>query len=482
MKINMTQNEIISMTVSELSEALASRRISSVELTRAYLDSIAGQDDVLGAFLTVTADRALESAGRIDSRRLRGEELHRLAGIPFALKDNIMTRGIRTTCASRMLEDFVPVFESTASEKLNECGGVLLGKLNMDEFAMGSTTANSYFKKTLNPHDHERVPGGSSGGAAAAVAAAEVPYALGSDTGGSVRQPAAFCGCVGVKPTYGRVSRYGLIAFASSLDQIGVLARNVYDSALVLSAIVGSDSRDATSVGGSEDFTAGIDRGVKGMRIGIPEEFFTADGIDRAVADCVRGAAEIFEKLGAELVPVSFGSLGYALPAYYILSSAEASSNLARYDGVRFGHRAKDFGNIDELFEKSRAEGFGAEVKRRIMLGTFALSSGYYDKYYKRAVGAKQRVKEDFDRAFGECELILAPTTPTAAYRFGEKPDPISEYMGDIFTIPASLAGLPAMSLPCGAVNGLPVGMQLIGRAFDEKTLFRAGYVFEANV
>ena len=467
-------------TLKELAELLASRKISSVELTREYLSR--AEADEVGAYLTVTREKALAKAADIDSSRISGHKTHRLAGIPFALKDNIITRGVRTTCASKMLESFVPVYESTASERLNDRGGVLIGKTNMDEFAMGSSTTNSHFKKTLNPRDHARVPGGSSGGSAAAVAAGEVPYALGSDTGGSVRQPAAFCGCVGLKPTYGRVSRYGLVAFASSLDQIGVLAKNVYDSAIVLSAIAGRDERDATSVGGHEDFTDSIESGVEGLRIGIPDEFFSADGIDERVAATVMGAAKRYEKLGAKLVRVSFDSLKYALPAYYVISSAEASSNLARFDGVRYGHRAEDFNGIDDLFERSRSEGFGDEVKRRIMLGTFVLSVGYYDRYYKRALGARQRVATDFGLAFGKCDLILTPTTPTTAWKFGERPDPMSERLGDIFTIPASLAGLPAISIPCGEVDGMPVGMQLIGRAFDEKTILRAGHAFEEIV
>ncbi len=466
-------------TLKALSELLSSRRISSAELTREYLSR--AETDEVGAFLTVTSEKAISKAADIDSSRIAGHKAHRLAGIPFALKDNIITRGVRTTCASRMLENFVPVYESTASERLADCGGVLIGKTNMDEFAMGSSTANSHFKKTLNPRDHARVPGGSSGGSAAAVAADEAPYALGSDTGGSVRQPAAFCGCVGLKPTYGRVSRYGLVAFASSLDQIGVLAENVYDSAIVLSAISGRDEHDATSVGKPENFTDSIESGVDGLRIGIPEEFFSADGIDARVAATVMSAAERYEKLGAKLVRVSFASLKYALPAYYVISSAEASSNLARFDGVRYGHRAEDFNDIDELFERSRSEGFGDEVKRRIMLGTFVLSAGYYDRYYKRALGARQRVAADFASAFSECDLILTPTTPTVAWRFGERPDPMSERLGDIFTVPASLAGLPAISVPCGEVDGMPVGMQLIGREFDEKTILRAGHAFEVE-
>lgn len=463
--------------INELSDALRERRISSRELTNTYLSKIENSD--LGAYLTVCGDIALKKADEIDSRIASGEELNILAGIPFALKDNIMTRGIRTTAASKMLEDFIPPYEATASKRLCDCGGVMLGKLNMDEFGMGSSTRNSYFRPTLNPHDKSRVPGGSSGGAAAAVSAGECVYALGSDTGGSVRQPAAFCGCVGLKPTYGRVSRYGLIAFASSLDQVGVLAQNVYDSALVLSAISGRDSRDSTSEGEKEDLTDGIDNEINGLRIGIPDEFFSSDRLDREIKNSVMNAAEEYEKNGAELVRVSFRSLEYALPAYYMISSCEASSNLARYDGVRYGHRAEKFDTIEELFENSRSEGFGEEVKRRIILGTFALSSGYYDEYYKKAVEAKRMISHDFEDIFKRCDIILTPTTPNTAYRFDENPEPIDEYLGDIFTVPASLAGLPALTIPCGMVRGLPVGCQLIGRRFDEKTILCAGHFYE---
>ena len=466
------------MSAATLSIYLKRKLLLSSEITAMLLAHIERSDKSLGAYITVTADAARKKAGEIDKAREAGENLGKLAGIPFALKDNIMTKGIRTTCASRMLENFVPVYDAAVYGKLSAGGGVLLGKTNMDEFAMGSTTANSYFKKTKNPYDTSRVPGGSSGGAAAAVAEGMAVYALGSDTGGSVRQPAAFCGCVGMKPTYGRVSRYGLIAFASSLDQIGPITRDVYDNALVLSSICGKDERDATSVGESEDFTAGIDSGVKGLRIGIPDEFF-AGNVEKGVSDRVMSAARELEKLGAELVRVRFSSLEYALPAYYVISSAEASSNLARFDGVRFGHRAKEFSDIDELYSKSRSEGFGDEVKRRIMLGTFALSAGYYNEYYKKAVAAKMLVNGDFAAAFEVCDLILTPTTPTVAYRFDERRDPVSEYIGDIFTVPASLAGLPAMSVPFGKVNGLPVGVQLIGKKFDEKTLYRVGCALE---
>ena len=462
-------------TVSQLAELLASREVSSVELTRAYLDRIAERDAELGAYLTVCSDRALSDAERADC--VTGG----LSGIPFALKDNICTKGIRTTCASRMLEDFVPPYESTVSERLGKSGCVLLGKLNMDEFAMGSTTESSYFKKTRNPKALDRVPGGSSGGAAAAVAADEAPFALGSDTGGSVRQPTAFCGVVGMKPTYGRVSRYGLVAFASSLDQIGPITKDIYDNALVLGAIAGKDSRDATSVGEREDFTENISGGVKGLVIGVPDEFF-GDEVSEPVRTAVLAAAERFERLGARLERVSLSMLKYALPAYYIISSAEASSNLARFDGVRYGRRSESFTDIEELYESSRGEGFGDEVKRRIMLGTFVLSSGYYDEYYKKAMRVRSLVRYGFASAFERCDLIISPVAPTTAWRFGEKPDPVSRYLADIFTVPASLAGLPALSMPCGEDGeGLQIGMQLIGRGFSEALIYRAGYAFERD-
>lgn len=475
--------DILSLTLSELSELLRKRELSSLELTEAYLKRICEKDGELCAYITVSADSARKRAAELDSKRLSGAELDRLSGIPYALKDNISTRGIRTTCASNMLKEYIPVYDATVTERLDSRGGVLLGKLNMDEFAFGSTTANSYFKKTKNPHAPDRVPGGSSGGSAAAVAAFETPYALGSDTGGSVRQPAAFCGCVGMKPTYGRVSRYGLIAFASSLDQIGVLTKNTYDNALVLGAISGRDPRDARSFGEAENFTIGISDGVRGIRIGLPDEFFAHElGLEPEVYSRVLEAAKKLERLGAELVRISFSSLKYSLAAYYILSSCEASSNLARFDGVRFGHRAADSDGLEELYSRSRSEGFGDEVKRRIMLGTFALSSGYFDRYYKKASDARRLVCSDFDTAFSHCDIILAPTAPTVAYRFGEKPDILSEYMGDIFTIPASLAGLPAMSLPCGEHKGLPIGMQLIGGRFDERMIYRVGYAYENSI
>ena len=389
-------NDILKLTVTELSGKLASRELSGAEITGAYLDRIAEKEPEIGAYLTVSADEAMDNAKKIDERRAKGEELSPLAGIPVGIKDNMCTKGTRTTCASRMLENFIPPYDATVVEKLAAAGTVTLGKLNMDEFAMGSTTENSYFKKTHNPRNTDYVPGGSSGGSAAAVAADEAPFSLGSDTGGSIRQPAAFCGVVGMKPTYGSVSRYGLVAFASSLDQIGPLTKNVRDNAVILNAIAGHDKRDATSVDREYgDYTAQLDMGVKGMKIGIPDEFF-GEGINEEVKDHVLAAAKVYEKLGATLVPVSMKTISHALPAYYVISSAEASSNLARFDGVRYGYRSEKYEDIVDLYKNSRSEGFGAEVKRRIMLGTFALSSGYYDAYYKKALQVRTLVMKDF--------------------------------------------------------------------------------------
>lgn len=476
-------NEILKLTVSELSEKLMSRELSSVELTQAYLDRIDKTEETIGAYITICGETALKSAAEIDKRIADGETLSPLAGIPVGIKDNMCTRGLKTTCASKMLENFVPPYDATVVEKLNAMGAVTLGKLNMDEFAMGSTTENSYFKKTHNPRNTERVPGGSSGGSAAAVAADEAPYTLGSDTGGSIRQPAAFCGVVGMKPTYGSVSRWGLIAFASSLDQIGPLTKNVRDNAIILNAIMGHDSRDATSVDREyTDCTSGLDLGVAKMRIGIPEEFF-GEGINEEVKTAVLNAAKVFEKLGAVTVPVSMKTISHALPAYYVISSAEASSNLARFDGVRYGYRSEKYDDIVDLYKNSRSEGFGAEVKRRIMLGTFALSSGYYDAYYKKALQVRTLVMNDFSKIFETCDFILSPVAPTVAYKLGEKSsNPLEMYMGDIYTVPVNIAGIPSLSLPCGTdSNGMPIGMQLIGKAFDEATLYRAANAYETE-
>ena len=476
-------SELTERTIFEHAEALRKKEYSSVQLTQAYLEQIDKKDKTIGAYITVTADRAIESAKAFDEGRCSDSEISPLAGIPCGIKDNMCTKGIKTTCASKMLGGYIPPYSAHVVEKLEKSGAVILGKLNMDEFAMGSTTENSAFKVCRNPLDTDRVPGGSSGGSAAAVAAREAVYTLGSDTGGSIRQPASFCGVVGMKPTYGSVSRYGLVAFASSLDQIGPITSTVLDNALVLNAIVGHDKRDATSVNRVyNDFTADIKNGVKGMKIGVPEEFF-GEGISDDVRKAVLAATDTYRALGAELVSVSMPSIDYALSAYYVISSAEASSNLARFDGVRYGYRCDDYSNIDELYRKSRSEGFGSEVKKRIMLGTFALSSGYYDAYYKKALQVRSLVRKDFDEAFGKCDFIISPVAPTVAYKIGEKTgDSLQMYMGDAYSVPVNIAGIPALTLPCGiGEGGMPVGMQLIGPAFSEGLLYRAGFAFEST-
>ena len=476
-------SELTERTIFEHAEALRKKEYSSVQLTQAYLEQIDKKDKTIGAYITVTADRAIESAKAFDEGRCSDSEISPLAGIPCGIKDNMCTKGIKTTCASKMLGGYIPPYSAHVVEKLEKSGAVILGKLNMDEFAMGSTTENSAFKVCRNPLDTDRVPGGSSGGSAAAVAAREAVYTLGSDTGGSIRQPASFCGVVGMKPTYGSVSRYGLVAFASSLDQIGPITSTVLDNALVLNAIVGHDKRDATSVKRVyNDFTADIKNGVKGMKIGVPEEFF-GEGISDDVRKAVLAATDTYRALGAELVSVSMPSIDYALSAYYVISSAEASSNLARFDGVRYGYRCDDYSNIDELYRKSRSEGFGSEVKKRIMLGTFALSSGYYDAYYKKALQVRSLVRKDFDEAFGKCDFIISPVAPTVAYKIGEKTgDSLQMYMGDAYSVPVNIAGIPALTLPCGiGEGGMPVGLQLIGPAFSEGLLYRAGFAFEST-
>ena len=460
---------------------LAKKECSSEELTRSVLNRIEQKDGEIGAYLTVCGEEALKKAAEVDAKRAAGENLHPLAGIPVGIKDNICTRGIRTTCASRMLENFVPPYDAFVMEKLHQADAVILGKLNMDEFAMGSSTENSYFQKTKNPFDLDRVPGGSSGGSAAAVSSGEAVLTLGSDTGGSIRQPASFCGVVGLKPTYSAVSRYGLVAFASSLDQIGPMGRSVKDTAMMFQAICGRDPHDATSaVHDYPDYTANWNTDVKGLRIGLPKEYF-GDGISAEVRESVMKMAEELKNRGAELVEVSLPSTDYALAAYYIIACAEASSNLARYDGVRYGYRAKEFANLTEMYEKSRSEGFGAEVKRRIMLGTYVLSSGYYDAYYKKAKFTQIRIQEEFAKAFDSCDLLLTPTVPETSFRIGENiDDQIKMYMNDILTVTVNIASLPGISVPCGFDGkGLPIGAQLIGPKFSEGTLFRCAAGWE---
>ncbi len=469
------------LSVCQLAKGYASGDFTVQEVTESYLQAIQKKDASYGAYLTVTAELARAQAAAADEARAKGMPLPPLAGVPMGVKDNICTQGVRTTCASKMLEHFIPPYSATVMERLD--GAVLLGKLNMDEFAMGSTTETSYFHPTRNPVNTECVPGGSSGGSAAAVAAGEAAFALGSDTGGSIRQPAAFCGVVGMKPTYGTVSRYGLIAFASSLDQIGPITRDVADNALVLESLVGKDSRDATSVKVSDGhFTRALGEGVRGMAMALPTDLL-GEGVDAPVRRAVLDAAQRFAQLGAEIVEVALPTLRHALPAYYVISSAEASSNLARFDGVRYGHRAQGYGSIEELYCASRSEGFGAEVKRRILLGTFALSAGYYDAYYKKAMQVRTLIIREFNRIFQRCPVILSPVAPTTAYRLGEKlDDPLKMYMGDIFTVPANIAGIPAMSLPWGQdEEGLPVGLGLLGKPFSEATLYQAAFALEQS-
>ena len=465
---------IINMTLTELSAALSRREITTADVTRAFLDRIQAAEDDIGAFISVHEEQALQQAA------LPRAASHPLAGIPCAVKDNICIKGGRTTCGSRMLKDFVSPYSATAWEKLAQAGCILLGKTNLDEFGMGSTTEHSAFHPTRNPHDLSRVPGGSSGGSAAAVAAGMAPFALGSDTGGSVRQPASHCGVAGMKPTYGTVSRYGLTAFASSLEQIGPITRTVADNALVLSAIAGKDERDATSVEHPGGFSAQIGQDVKGLRIGLPKELL-AGGVSADVRRAVLHAAQVLEGLGATVVEVSLPHAEYALPAYYIISSAEASSNLARFDGIRYGHRAADYAGLDELYIRSRTEGFGDEVKRRILLGTYVLSEGYYDAYYKRALQTRTLVIRDFAQAFGQADCLLSPVAPTSAPRLGAAEDPVVAYWGDLYTVLANIAGIPALSLPCGMdEQGLSIGVQLMGRAFAEPLLYRVGHALEA--
>ncbi len=471
--------ELYSKGIAELSEMLGKRETSAKEIAGSLLDRIEQVEQRIRAYVTVTKDEALKTAEQAD-KRISSEGGQILTGIPIAVKDNICTKGIRTTCSSKILQNFVPPYESTATSKLLEQGYVLTGKTNLDEFAMGSSTENSGFHTTSNPWDTGRIPGGSSGGSAAAVAADECIAALGSDTGGSIRQPAALCGVVGLKPTYGRVSRYGLVAFASSLDQIGPITKNVRDAAILMNIISGSDIMDSTSASlAAPDFTASIGRDIRGLRIGIPEEYFI-EGIAPDVSEAVQAAIKQYEALGAVPVAISLPHSDYAIATYYVLATSEASSNLARYDGVKYGVRAEGKDLMD-MYMQTRAKGFGPEVKRRIMLGTYTLSSGYYDAYYRKAQQVRTLLKQDFDEAFKTVDLILTPATPTAAFKKGEKTDdPLQMYLADIFTISVNLAGVPAISIPCGFTsNNLPIGLQLIGRHFDEERLLQAAYAYE---
>jgi len=474
--------ELYRLTAHQLQELLRKREVTSREITESVLSRIRQVEDRVHSFITVLPELALEQAAAADARIQKGEA-DSLTGIPMALKDLLCTRGVRTTCGSHILEHFIPPYDATVVEKLKAVNAVFVGKANMDEFAMGSSTENSYFGPTRNPWDIERIPGGSSGGSAAAVAADESICSLGSDTGGSIRQPAACCGVVGLKPTYGRVSRYGLVAFASSLDQIGPFAKDVRDIALIMNVISGYEPRDSTSVDlPVPDYTQALVKDVKGTVVGIPRECFI-EGIDPEVEKATREAIQTLEKLGAQIREVSLPQSDYALAVYYIIAPAEASSNLARYDGVKYGFRAKGKHELMEMYRESRAQGFGAEVKRRIMLGTYALSAGYYDAYYRKASQVRTLIREDFQKAFAACDVLVTPTTPTPAFRLGEKvDDPLQMYLSDIFTIPCNLAGLPGLSLPSGfSKKGLPIGLQILGNHFQEEKILRVAYAFEQN-
>jgi aspartyl-tRNA(Asn)/glutamyl-tRNA(Gln) amidotransferase subunit A len=466
---------------SELLPLLARGEVSAEAVTAAYLDAIRRRDPKVRAFLHVDEASALEQARRVDGKRRTGQPLGALAGLPVALKDVLCTRGQPTTCASKILRNFVPPYDAHVVSRLRDADAVLIGKTNMDEFAMGSSTENSAFQVTRNPWDLERIPGGSSGGSAAAVAACEAPLALGTDTGGSVRQPAGLCGLVGLKPSYGRVSRFGLVAFASSLDQVSPFAHDVAGAALLLEVIAGHDRRDSTSVDRPvPPYTKSLDEPVRPLTIGVAKEYF-GEGLDAEVEAAVRAALKVYEKLGARVEEVSLPHSPYAIATYYLVATAEASSNLARYDGVHYGHRSTGHKDLIDMYAKSRGEGFGAEVKRRIMLGTYALSSGYKDAYYLKALKVRRLIRDDFDRAFARCDVVMGPTSPTAAFKIGERSDdPLQMYLSDIYTISCNLAGLPGVSVPCGFTKtGLPIGLQILGAPFEEEKLLRIARMHE---
>ncbi|EFH86309.1 Asp-tRNA(Asn)/Glu-tRNA(Gln) amidotransferase subunit GatA [Ktedonobacter racemifer] len=471
--------DLHTLTIHEAAELLRQRKLSSVELTKAHLERIRAVDDRVKAFTLVTDDLALKQAEEADKRLASGENLSPLTGIPLAIKDVICTKGITTTCGSRMLENFKPPFDATVMEKLNATGAVMLGKTNMDEFAMGSSTEHSAFFPTHNPWDLDRAPGGSSGGSAAVVAAGMAMGSYGSDTGGSIRQPGALCNILGLKPTYGRVSRYGLVAFASSLDQIGPFARDAQDAATLLQAVAGHDQRDSTSSTQEvANYSQALTGNIKGMRIGVPKEYWV-EGMDPGVEKVVHSAIEALRDLGAEIVDVSLPHTKYGLAAYYIVAPAEASANLARYDGVKYGYSYRDTDDMWEAMEKTRQNGFGAEVKRRIMLGTYALSAGYYDAYYKQAEKVRALIKRDFDEAFAQVDALVSPASPTVAFKLGEISDPYQMYLQDMFTIPANLAGICGISIPGGFSENLPVGVQLLGNTFQEAAILRIADAFE---
>jgi aspartyl-tRNA(Asn)/glutamyl-tRNA(Gln) amidotransferase subunit A len=472
---------MINKTLAELASGLDSGEFSSVELTQAYLDRIQAEDSKYNAFITVTATEALAQAKAADARRSAGKA-GPLTGIPLAHKDIFCTAGVKTSCGSKMLDNFIAPYDATVTHNLAEAGMVSLGKTNLDEFAMGSSTESSYYGPSHNPWDLTRVPGGSSGGSAVAVAARLAPAATGTDTGGSIRQPASFCGITGIKPTYGRVSRWGMIAYGSSLDQGGPMTQTALDAAMMLNAMAGFDAKDSTSVNKEvPDYTLRLNEPLKGLRIGLPKEYFGA-GLNPDIAACIQSAVKQFESMGATVKEISLPRTDLAIPAYYIIAPAEASTNLSRYDGVRYGHRCDSPVDLFDLYTRSRGEGFGDEVKRRIMIGTYALSAGYYDAYYRKAQQLRRLIKNDFEAALQEVDVIMGPTTPAPAWVVGEKAkDPVSVYLEDIYTISANLAGLPGMSIPCGFVDGMPVGLQVIGNYFDESLLLNIGHQFQQS-
>ena len=475
---------ITDLTVHELMEKLEKKELTSEEITKAYIDRINEKEKDVDAFVTLTTDDALKQAKEIDEKRKNGEDVSKLAGIPIGIKDNMCTKGVKTTCSSKMLENFISPYDATVVEKINEIQMPSLGKLNMDEFAMGGSTEYSYFKKTKNPWNLNKVPGGSSGGSAAAVAAKMVPWALGSDTGGSIRQPASLCGVVGLKPTYRLVSRFGLVAFASSLDQIGPITKDVKDAAMLLNVIAGHDERDTTSaIVEKKDYVKALKNDVKGLKIGVPKEYF-GEGINEEVKETLEEAIKKYEELGATVEECSINVADYALATYYIIACAEASSNLGRFDGIRYGYRTKNYENLKDIYRNSRSEGFGAEVKRRIILGTYVLSSGYYDAYYKKAQQVRTLVKQEFAKAFEKYDVLLTPTSPTVAFNIGEKSEnPLEMYLSDICTVSVNIAGLPGISIPVGVdKSGMPIGMQLIGNHFEEETILNAAYTYEQSI
>lgn len=474
--------DIIKLSAIDMKEKLKNKEISSRDIVEAHIKRIDEVDEEVNAFITLTKEEALNTADEIDKKIKVGENLGLLAGIPIGIKDNIITYGTKTTCGSKMLENFIPPYESTVVERIKKEDGIILGKTNMDEFAMGSLTDTSYFGSTKNPIDLERSPGGSSGGSAAAVKAEEVALSLGSDTGGSIRQPASYCGVVGIKPTYGLISRYGLVSVANSLDQIGISGRNVSDAALMLDAIAGHDIKDSTSSDMENiNYLEGLNEDIKGMKIALPKEYFNMD-MDNGIKDKVMEAVKVFETLGAEVEEVSLPNTNYALATYYVIATAEISSNLSRFDGVRYGYRAEGYETLDELYMKTRSEAFGKEVKSRIMAGTYFLSSEHAEEYYEKALRLRTLIKGDFDKVFEKYDIILSPTTPNLPFKLGGINNPFIMETSDIFTIPVNLAGICAMSIPCGYIEGLPVGMQIIGDRFKELDILRAGYAFEKHL